>query len=79
MSSVVALPVHLPYPSKFPLLHSLFSTISGHYLYDRLLNEFTRFNEGAEINFKHGNSMKGTLVAVLAFQILEKYEKKLTG
>jgi hypothetical protein len=35
----------------------------------------TRFNEGAEINLKHGNSTEGTLVAVPAFQTLEKYEK----
>jgi hypothetical protein len=75
MSSVVALPVNLPDASKFPLLHSLFSTNSGHNLYDRLLNEITRFNEGAEINFKHGNNTKGTLVAVPAFQTWEKYEK----
>jgi hypothetical protein len=65
--SVVVSPVNLPDASKFPLLHSLFSTNSGHNLYDRLLNEITRFNEGAEINFKRGNNTKGTLVAVPAF------------
>jgi hypothetical protein len=76
-NDVVVPPVNLPDASKFPLLHSLFSTHSGHNLYDRLLNEITRFNEGAEINFKRGNNTEGTLVAVPAFRSLEKYKKDL--
>ena len=65
----------MPDASKFPLLHSLFSTNPGHNLYDRLLNEITSYNEGTEIKFKHGNNTEGTLVAVPAFRTSKKYEK----
>ena len=75
LSSVVPLPVNLPDASKFPLLHSLFSTNPGHNLYDRLLNEITSYNEGTEIKFKRGNNTEGTLVAVPAFRTSKKYEK----
>jgi hypothetical protein len=66
MSSVVALSINFPDASKFPLLHSLFSTNSGLNIYNRLLNEIVRFTDGPELNFKCGNNTKGTLVAIPA-------------
>jgi hypothetical protein len=41
--------LNLPDANKFPLLHSLFLSESVCNLFDRLLNEITRFNEGTKI------------------------------
>lgn len=77
--AVVEAPPNLPDANKFPLLHSLFLSKSGCNLFDRLLNEITRFCEGTEINFKRGNNTDSTMAIVPEFRTLDKYEKHLKG
>ena len=60
--------IDLPDADMFPLLNSLFLMNEGHYnLFDRLLNEVTKFNGATEINYKRGNNSQGTLIAVPSF------------
>ena len=44
-------------------------------LFDRLVNEITKFSSGTEINYKRGNNSEGTLIAMPVFQTLCNYEK----
>ncbi len=68
--------IDLPDADKFPLLNSLFLTNAGHCnLFDRLVNEITKFSGGTEINYKRGNNSEGTLIAIPAFRTLRNYEK----
>jgi hypothetical protein len=70
MSPVIDCCMNIPNEENFPLLHSIFSTQEGLNLYDRLLNEIVRFSEGLEINFKHVDNSKGTLVVIPALRNL---------
>jgi hypothetical protein len=50
-------------------------TNAGHYnLFDRLVNEITKFSGGTEINYKRGNNSEG-IIAVPAFRTLHNYER----
>jgi hypothetical protein len=71
--------LNLPDANKFPLLHSLFLSKSVCNLFDRLLNEITRFSEGTKKNFKCGNNTESTMAIVPEFRTLDKYEKHLKG
>jgi hypothetical protein len=64
--------------ANFHYFTPFFPTKPGFNVYNNHLNEIARFTDGPELNFKCGNNTERTLVAILAFQTLEKYgEKKL--
>jgi hypothetical protein len=76
---VVEPPLNIPIANQFLLLHSLFLSKSGCNLFDRLLNEITRFSEGTEIKFKRGNNTESTMAIVPEFRTLDKYKKHIKG